>query len=68
MFHVLDPDVYYHLPSLKDSNGMMHVISLINLAELANVIEPDMYRPGGVSSQDQKFFIHVRMRARMLLA
>ena len=46
----------------------MHVISLINLAELANVIEPDMYHPGSVSSQDRKFFIHVRMWARMLLA
>lgn len=47
---------------------MIHVISLINLAELANVVEPDTYRPGGMSAQDRKFFIHVRLRARTLLA
>lgn len=47
---------------------MLHVISLINLAEVANVIEPDTYRPGGVCAQDRIFFIHVRLRARTLLA
>lgn len=47
---------------------MLHVISLINLAELANVIEPDTYLPGGVSAHVRKLFIRVRLRARTLLA
>jgi hypothetical protein len=44
------------------------VLSLINLAELANVIDPETYQPNGISPHNRKVIIYVRLRARMLLA
>jgi hypothetical protein len=53
---------------LEEIKGILHVVSLINVAELANVTEPSTYQPGGLCAKDRTFFIHVRLRARELLA
>jgi hypothetical protein len=47
---------------------MLHVLSLLNIAELANVINPETYCAAGIAPQYRKVIIHVRLRARMLLA
>jgi hypothetical protein len=56
-----------HLPDLLTHSGLYSVFSLINIAELSNVLHPDTYG-AGVPPQERLFLIHVRMRARMLRA
>jgi hypothetical protein len=49
-------------------DGMLHVLSLLNIAELANAINPETYCTAGIAPQYRKVIIHMRLRARMLLA
>jgi hypothetical protein len=54
------------LPDLETMDGVLAVLSLINIAELSNVLHPDTYR-AGVEPQDRVFLIHVRKLGRHLL-
>jgi hypothetical protein len=55
-----------HLPDLETMDGILAVLSLINMAELANVLHPDTYQEG-VDPGERMFLIHVRKQARDLL-
>lgn len=55
-----------HLPDLSTMDGVLAVLSLINLAELANVLHPDTYK-AGVKPEERLFLIHVRKQARHLM-
>jgi len=55
-----------HLPSLDTMEGILSVLSLINIAELANVLHPDTYQ-AGVEPEERRFLIHVRKQGRDLL-
>ena len=55
-----------HLPDLETMDGILAVLSLINMAELANVLHPDTYLEG-VDPEERMFLIHVRKQARHLL-
>lgn len=55
-----------HLPDLEAIDGILAVLSLINMAELANVLHPDTYQ-GGVDPEERMFLIHVRKQGRQLL-
>jgi hypothetical protein len=55
-----------HLPDLETMDGVLAVLSLINMAELANVLHPDTYQEG-VDPEERVFLIHVRKQARDLL-
>jgi hypothetical protein len=54
-----------HLPDLETMDGILAVFSLINMAELANVLHPDTYQEG-VDPEERMFLIHVRKQARDL--
>jgi hypothetical protein len=56
-----------HLPDLRSIHGIFHLLSLFNFAELSNVLHPDTYRVG-IAPKDRLFMIHVRLRARTLIA
>jgi hypothetical protein len=55
-----------HLPNLETMGGVLAVLSLINIAELANVLHPDTYQDG-VEPEERRFLIHVRKQGRHLL-
>lgn len=55
-----------HLPDLETMDGILAVLSLINIAELANVLHPDTYQ-AGVDPEERMFLMHVRMQGRGLL-
>jgi hypothetical protein len=55
-----------HLPDLETMDGILAVLSLINMAELANVLHPDTYQEG-VDPEERMFLIHVRKQGRHLL-
>lgn len=55
-----------HLPDLETMDGILAVLSLINIAELANVLHPDTYR-AGVDPEERMFLMHVRTQGRSLL-
>jgi len=55
-----------HLPDLETMDGILAVLSLINIAELANVLHPDTYQDG-VDPEERMFLIHVRKQGRHLL-
>jgi hypothetical protein len=59
---VLDTD----LPDLETVDGVQGVFSLINIAELANVLHPDTYQ-AGVDPVERIFMMHVRKLGRHLL-
>lgn len=62
-----DPDVdLVHLPDLGTMGGILAVLSLINIAELGNVIHPDTYE-AGVDPEERMFLMHVRKQGRDLL-
>jgi hypothetical protein len=54
------------LPDLETMDGVLAVLSLINMAELANVLHPGTYNEG-VEPQERIFLIHVRKLGRHLL-
>jgi hypothetical protein len=54
------------LPDLETMDGVLAVLSLINIAELGNVLHPDTYTEG-VKPQERMFLIHVRKLGRHLL-
>jgi hypothetical protein len=54
------------LPDLETMDGVLAVLSLVNIAELANVLHPDTYKEG-VEPQERMFLIHVRKLGRHLL-
>lgn len=55
-----------HLPNMDTMEGVLAVLSLINIAELANVLHPDTYQ-AGVEPEERRFLIHVRKQGRHLL-
>ncbi|KAF8223972.1 hypothetical protein L208DRAFT_1012698, partial [Tricholoma matsutake] len=55
-----------HLPDLETMDGILAVLSLINMAELVNVLHTDMYQEG-VDPEECMFLIHVHKQARHLL-
>ena len=55
-----------HLPNLDTMEGVLAVLSLINVAELANVLHPDTYQ-AGIEPEERRFLIHVRKQGRHLL-
>ncbi|KAF8803036.1 hypothetical protein BYT27DRAFT_7005916, partial [Phlegmacium glaucopus] len=59
---VLDTD----LPKLETMDGVLAVLSLINIAELANVLHPDTYQ-AGVEPEERMFLMHVRKLGRHIL-
>jgi cytochrome c553 len=59
---VLDTD----LPNLETMDGVLAVLSLINMAELGNVLHPDTYQ-AGVEPKERNFLIYVRKLGRHLL-
>jgi hypothetical protein len=59
---VLDTD----LPDLETVDGIQGVLSLINMAELANVLHPDTYQ-AGIDPVEHMFLMHVRKLGRHLL-
>lgn len=62
-----DPDQKLeHLPNLDTMEGVLAVLSLVNIAELANVLHPDTYQ-AGVEPEERRFLIHVRNQGRDLL-
>ncbi|KAF8224409.1 hypothetical protein L208DRAFT_1311786, partial [Tricholoma matsutake] len=54
-----------HLPDLETMDGILAVLLLINMAELANVLHPEMYQEG-VDPEEWMFLIHVCKQARHL--
>jgi hypothetical protein len=54
-----------HLPDHSTISGLLSILSLINVAELGNVLHPDTYA-GGVSPKERIFLIHVRSLGRKL--
>jgi hypothetical protein len=55
-----------HLPNLETMEGLLAVLSLVNIAELGNVLHPDTYH-AGVNPEERRFLIHVRKQGRHLL-
>lgn len=55
-----------HLPDLETMDGILAALSLINMAELANVLHPDTYA-AGVEPEERMFLMHVRKLGRHLL-
>jgi hypothetical protein len=64
--HEDSPVDLVHLPDLETMGGMLAVLSLINIAELANVLHPDTYQ-AGVHPEERMFLIHVRKLGRHIL-
>jgi hypothetical protein len=53
-----------HMPD-ETMDGMIAILSLVNVAELSNVLHPDMYQ-GGVDPAERMFLIHVHKLGRLL--
>jgi hypothetical protein len=56
-----------NLPDLETMDGVLAVLSLINIAEFANVLHPGTYNQAGVKPKERIFLIHVRKLGRHLL-
>lgn len=54
------------LPDLETMDGVLAVLSVINIAELANVLHPDTYQ-AGVNPEERVFLMHVRKLGRHVL-
>lgn len=55
-----------HVPNLDTMDGVSTILSLVNIAELGNVLHPDTYQDG-VDPEERRFLIHVRKQGRHLL-
>lgn len=55
-----------HIPNIFTFNGLIDVLSLCNLAELANVLHYKTYTSGGLTGAERKKMIHGRQMARRI--